>query len=144
MHNIMNCWCRTFVAISENINHHPSLVFPGHYDQSLHTFLTQSSSRFMTETTPTKKSRIVQLKDLGHTNRDVAEKENVNPSTVSRIYGRYGKTRKFYEKKHWSGCPHKLNDYDMCIALRKLSNRSAQNATDLQQKEFTNVSVDML
>ena len=113
MHNIMNYWCRTFVAISENINHHPSLNFPGHYDQSLHTFSTQSSSRFMTETTPTKKSRIVQLKDLGHTDHDAAEKENVNPSTVSCIYGRYGKTQKFYEKKHRSGRPHKLNDYDM-------------------------------
>ena len=59
----------------------------------------------MTETTPTKKSHIVQLKDLGHTNHDVAEKENVNPSTVSHIYSHYGKTQKFYEKKHWSGCP---------------------------------------
>ena len=143
-HNIMNCWCRTFVAISKNINHHPSLVFPGHYDRSLHTFSTQSSSQFMTETTPTKKSRIVQLKDLGHTNRDVVEKENVNPSTVSRIYGRYGKTQKFYEKKHRSGRPHKLNDYDIHIALRKLSNGSARNATDLQKKEFPNVSVNTL
>ena len=98
----------------------------------------------MTETTPTKKSCIVQLKDLRHTNRDVAEKENINPSTVSHIYGRYGKTQKFYEKKHQSGCPHKLNDYDMHIALQKLSNRSARNVTDLQQKEFLNVSVDML
>ena len=75
---------------------------------------------------------------------DVAEKENVNPSTVSHIYGRYGKMQKFYEKKHQSGCPHKLNDYDMHIALQKLSNGSAQNVTDLQQKEFLNVSVDML
>ena len=98
----------------------------------------------MTETTPTKKSHLVQIKDLGHTNCDVAEKEKVNPSAISHIYGRYGKTQNFYEKKHQSGCPHKLNDYDMCIALQKLSNRSAQNATDLQQKEFTNVSVDML
>ena len=88
-HNIMNCWCRTFAAISKNINHHPSLIFPGHYNQSLHTFSTQSSSWLMTETTPTKKSYIVQLKDLGHTNHDVAEKENINPSTVSCIYGQH-------------------------------------------------------
>ena len=48
----------------------------------------------MTDTTPKKKLCIVQLKDLGHTNCDVAEKENVNPSTVSHMYGHYGKTQK--------------------------------------------------
>ena len=131
----MNCWCKTFIDLSENINHHPFLIFPGHYNQSLHTFLTQSPSWLMTETTSTKKSCIAQLKDLGHTTGNVAEKENVSPSWHNI---------KILEKKHQWGCPHKLNDYSMCIMLWMLSNGSACNVTDLQEKEFLNVSVNTL
>ena len=98
----------------------------------------------MTKTTPTKKSHIAQLKDLGHTNCDMVEKENVSLSTVSHLYSHYGKTQKIYERKHQSGCPHKLNDCDRCIALQKLSNGSEHNAADLQKKEFPNVSIDTL
>src|SRR6266567_8047516 len=64
-------------------------------------------------TTPTKKARIVQWKDLGLTDREVANKENVNHSTVSRVYMRYGKTRNFYNKRPRTGRPHKLDAYDM-------------------------------
>lgn len=93
-------------------------------------------------TTPTKKARIVLLKDQGESNRAVAAKEDVDPSTVSRIYGQYGKTCRFYEKKHRSGRPHKLNDYDVQIGRCLLSNGSAQNAADLQQKQFPHTHVD--
>ena len=54
---------------------------------------------FCGTTSPTKKACIVQFKDLGMTDREVANKENVNHSTVSRVYMRYGKTRNFYDKR---------------------------------------------
>ncbi|RDB16053.1 hypothetical protein Hypma_003471 [Hypsizygus marmoreus] len=71
----------------------------------------------MPNTTPTKKSQIVMLKDLGHLNRDIAEKENIAPSTISCIYGRYRKTHCFYKKMLHFGHPHKLNEYDFWIGL---------------------------
>ncbi|RDB22338.1 hypothetical protein Hypma_010535 [Hypsizygus marmoreus] len=71
----------------------------------------------MPNTTPTKKSQIVMFKDLGHSNCDIAEKENITSSTVSCIYGQYRKIHRFYKKTLHFSHPHKLNEYDLWIGL---------------------------
>lgn len=93
-------------------------------------------------TTPTKKARIVQLKALGLTDRDIANKENVNHSTVSRINARYAVTRDFYDKRPRSGRPRKIDTYNTRIALRMLANGTARDTTDLKRKQFPTISVD--
>jgi len=93
-------------------------------------------------TTSTEKACIVQLKDLGMTDREVANKENVNHSTVSRVYTRYGKTRNFYDKRPRTGRPRKLDAYDTRIALQMLANGTAHDVTDLKHKQFPLLSIN--
>lgn len=96
----------------------------------------------MRDTSAAKKAAIVTRKSLGQSNRQVAQKENVNPSTVSKINNRYGDKHNFDEKKPRSGRPRKLSDRDVRRALYLLSTRQAKNATDLQRAEFPHVTVD--
>lgn len=96
----------------------------------------------MVYTTPTKKARIVQLKEQGLTNQAVATHTQVHPSTVSRIYAHYGRTQKFYNVKPKSGWPRKLTTSEAQTGLKMLANGTAQDATDLQRKLFLHVGTD--
>ncbi|KAK7059257.1 hypothetical protein R3P38DRAFT_3167528 [Favolaschia claudopus] len=98
----------------------------------------------MCDTSATKKSAIVALKEAGWSNRDVAEKENVAPSTVSRINARYGPTHDFDAKTPRQGRPRKINERDVPKALRLLSSGKAKNASDLQRKYFPHLHVDTI
>ncbi|KAJ7165193.1 hypothetical protein C8R46DRAFT_1035799 [Mycena filopes] len=84
----------------------------------------------MSDTTAAKKGAIVALKEAGMSNREVADKENVAPLTVSRINARG--TSKAPKK----GCPIKMDCRDIQKALQMLSSGRAENATDLQRKFF--------
>ncbi|KAK7015347.1 hypothetical protein R3P38DRAFT_3570789 [Favolaschia claudopus] len=98
----------------------------------------------MCDTSATKKSAIVALKEAGWSNRDVAEKENVAPSTVSRINARYEPTHNFDEKTPRQGRPRKIDERDIRKALRLLSSGKAKNASDLQRKYFPHLHVDTI
>ncbi|CAK5266520.1 unnamed protein product [Mycena citricolor] len=52
----------------------------------------------MADTSAPKKATIVALREAGLTTREVAKKENVAPSTVSRIAARYGPMHDFEAK----------------------------------------------
>ncbi|KAJ7462835.1 hypothetical protein FB451DRAFT_1043553 [Mycena latifolia] len=77
-------------------------------------------------------------------NRAVADKENVAPSTVSRINARYGPTHNFESKAPKKGRPTKLEEKDIRTAVRMLSTGQAKNATDLQRRFFPAVHVDTI
>ncbi|KAK6966656.1 hypothetical protein R3P38DRAFT_3119248, partial [Favolaschia claudopus] len=98
----------------------------------------------MSDTTASKKAAIVALKEAGFSNRAVAEKENVAPSTVSRISNRYGPTHHFDAKTSRPGCPRKIDDRDIRTALRMLTSGQAKNVTDLQRRFFPHLHVDTI
>ncbi|KAJ7859886.1 hypothetical protein B0H13DRAFT_2355921 [Mycena leptocephala] len=66
----------------------------------------------MSDTSAVQKATIVALKDVGMSNRQVADKENVAPSTMSRINARYGPTHDFDSKAPKKGRPSKLDERD--------------------------------
>jgi transposase len=96
------------------------------------------------DTTAAKKGAIVALKGERMSNREVTDKENVAPSTVSRINRRYGKTHDFESKGAKTGRPTKLSERDIQKAVRMLSTGQAKNASDLQRKFFPRIHVDTL
>jgi transposase len=96
----------------------------------------------MCDTSATQKAAIVALKEAQQSNREVAEKENVAPSTVSRLNARYGPTHEFDSKAPKTGRPTKLGERDMRKALRMLSSGQAKNASDLKRKFFPHLHVD--
>lgn len=98
----------------------------------------------MRDTSAAKKAAIVTQKSLGQSNRQVAEKENVNPSTVSKINKCYGPKHNFDEKKPRSGRPRKLSDKDVRHALHLLSTGQRKNASDLCRMDFPHVTVDTI
>ena len=77
-------------------------------------------------------------------NREIADKENVAPSTVSRITTRYGKNHQFNTKKPKPGRPTKMSEKDIRFACRMISTSKAKNATDLKRKFFPSIHVDTL
>jgi transposase len=80
----------------------------------------------MSDTTAAQKAAIVALKETEMSNRAVAYKENVAPSTVSRINARYG-THNFESKVPKKGRPTKLEERDIRRAVRMLSTGQAKN-----------------
>ena len=61
----------------------------------------------MPYTSASKKAVIVTSKKCGMSDREIAAKENIDPSTVSRIVWRYGKTLDFDSITPKTGCPGK-------------------------------------
>ena len=59
-----------------------------------------------------KKAIIVNSKKCGMSDREIAAKENVDPSTVSCIVWRYGKTCNFDSITPKTGHPHKMDERD--------------------------------
>ncbi|KAJ7041348.1 hypothetical protein C8F04DRAFT_947307 [Mycena alexandri] len=98
----------------------------------------------MSETTAGKKGAIVALKEAGMSNGQVAGKENVAPSAVSRINEQYGPNHDFESKGHKKGRPSKLDEKDMRKAARMLSSGKAKNASDSKRKFFPHLHVDTL
>ena len=66
----------------------------------------------MPYTSASKKAVIVTSKKFGMSDREIAAKENVDPSTVSCIVRRYGKTLNFDSITPKTGRPHKMGERD--------------------------------
>ena len=60
----------------------------------------------MSDTSAAKKATIVTRKEMGMPNWEIAEKQNVAPSTISWITTHYGKTHQFNAKKPKPGYPN--------------------------------------
>ena len=98
----------------------------------------------LADTTAAQKSAIVTQKSLGMTNRQIADNENVSPSTVSRITNLYAETNDFEAKGTKTGQKHKMTNCNIHLACRILSTGHACNATDLQQQFFPNLHPDTI
>jgi transposase len=96
----------------------------------------------MSDTSATKKAAIVALKEQKISNRAIANKENVSPSTVSRINKRYGANRQFDSKSPRTGSPTKITERDAQRATRMLSSGQARNVSDLKRKLFPYLHVN--
>ena len=80
-------------------------------------------------------------KSLGQSNQQVAEEENVDLSTVSKIDKCYSQRHNFDEKKPCGGRPCKLSDRDVRRALHLLSTSQRKNVSDLQCTDFPHVTI---
>jgi len=106
------------------------------------TNYTNTSLRIMPYTSNSQRTSIVSLKAAGLTNREIAEKENVSPGTVSNIDRAWCKTGKIHSIKPKIGWPLKMSDEDVHKAVEMLSTCRAKNAADLQRLFFPHFSVD--
>ena len=70
------------------------------------------SLSIMPYTSASKKTMIVTRKEEGMSVRKIAEKENINPSTVSWVIQRYGETHDFESISSKTGQPHKMSEKD--------------------------------
>jgi orotate phosphoribosyltransferase-like protein len=98
----------------------------------------------LADTTAAQKSAIVMQKSLGMTNHQIADKENVSPSTVSCITNRYAETNDFEAKGTKTGWKPKMTNCDIHLACRMLSTSHACNAMDLQRQFFPNLHPDTI
>ena len=76
--------------------------------------------------------------------RQVAYKENISPSTVSRITNRYGKTSNFAAKGTKKGQEYKMSKMDVDLACRMLSSGRCKNATEIKHNYFPLLHVDTI
>jgi transposase len=98
----------------------------------------------LADTTPAQKAAIVTRKSLGMTTRQIANNENVSPSTVSRITNRYGETSDFAAKGTKKGRECKMSKRDVDLACRMLSSGHCKNATSIQRTFFPLLHVDTI
>ena len=95
----------------------------------------------MPYTSASKKATIVTSKKCGMSDRETAAKENVDPSTVSRIVRRDGKTLDFDTITPKTGCPRKLGERDARKAHQMIDSGAARNVTDLKHQYFPDVGI---
>ena len=98
----------------------------------------------MSNTSAVKKATIVTRKEMGMPDQEIANKENIAPSTISQITTCYGKTHQFDAKKPKPGCPNKMSEQDIHFACRMISTAKAKKATDLKRKFFPSLHIDIL
>lgn len=90
---------------------------------------------------PTKKARVVALRNKGFTNAEIQEEIPLSKRQLGRIYEKYREKENFYNVGPKSGRPRKLNPRDVRAATRHLANCTAHDAADLQPQFFPDVSV---
>ena len=98
----------------------------------------------LADTTPAQKASIVTRKSLGMMTRQIASKENVSPSTVSRITNQYNKTSDFTVKGKKKGRRCKMSKRDVDLACRMLSSSHCKNAADIKRTFFPHLHVDTI
>jgi len=132
------------------------ITFPHLDSQHFFTFSTTIETRCtrnqyitmprrpLADTTPAQKAAIVMRKSFGMTTRQIASKENVSPSTVSRITNQYDETSDFTVKGKKKGQQCKMSKRDVDLACRMLSSSRCKNATDIQHTFFPHLHVDTI
>ena len=94
----------------------------------------------MVYTSPTKVSRIVELRSLGLSQQNIGVRTGIHRTTVARILKRYEKTHDPYYTKPKVGRPRKLNDHDIREGAHMLARAEVSNATELAHVAFPDVS----
>ncbi|KAJ3735635.1 hypothetical protein DFJ43DRAFT_990775, partial [Lentinula guzmanii] len=90
--------------------------------------------------TPTKRARIVTLKDQGVSSAKIAQEFGGSKSQVNRLYQKWKQKSSFYDKTPGQGRKPKLNPQDVCHAERLLQNGKASDVIDLRNRFFPHVS----
>ncbi|KZS91398.1 hypothetical protein SISNIDRAFT_414012, partial [Sistotremastrum niveocremeum HHB9708] len=94
----------------------------------------------MVVTTPTKRARITELKDLGLSDREVGRRIGVDHKTVGRVYREHRVKHDFYNIPRRCGRPHRLSKADARQATMYLARGHAQDAADVCRQLFPTVS----
>jgi len=95
----------------------------------------------MTKATPTKRARIVCLRERNVPVKEIAKELNLSEEMVRRTFNKYHKTHDFYYTPPRPGRPRKLSVRDTCLAVRKIRMGVYPDASKLQCDLFPNVSV---
>lgn len=93
----------------------------------------------MCYTTPTKRARIIALRNCGLSYREIGLELGLDASTALRQFKKYGPTGQFYTEEPKSGRPHKLTDADVRYAARMITKGEASTATDVQRQLFPKI-----
>ncbi|KAF8595328.1 hypothetical protein BDV93DRAFT_575509, partial [Ceratobasidium sp. AG-I] len=88
---------------------------------------------------PTKKAQIVTMRAAGVSTYKIGSELGVHPTTVSRVYKNYGKTRSFYSTKPKTGRPRKLSPADSRFAGLSMARTQFRTAKALQKEFFPGV-----
>jgi len=95
----------------------------------------------MTKATPTKRARIVCLRERNVPVKEIAQELHLSEDTVRRTFKRYHKSHDFYYTPPHSGRPRKFSERDTHLAVRKIRMGIYPDASKLQRDMFPNVSV---
>ena len=94
----------------------------------------------MVYTSPSKVAQIVELKNLGQSDFEIAHRFNLHHTTIPQVIKRFVESGDPYFRKHKPGCPCKLQERDVRHAAILLAHTEAANVTELTQKAFPQVS----
>ncbi len=94
----------------------------------------------MVYTSPSKVARIVELKNIGQSDHEIARRFNLHRTTIPRLIKRFAESGDPYFRKHKPGRPHKLQERDVRHGAILLARTEAANVTELTKKAFPHVS----
>ncbi len=94
----------------------------------------------MVYTSPSKVAWIVELKNIGQSDHEIACRFNLHRTTIPCLIKRFAESGDPYFWKHKPGWPCKLQECDVCHGAILLPCTEAANVTELTKKAFPHVS----
>ncbi|KAH9034339.1 hypothetical protein EDB85DRAFT_1863993, partial [Lactarius pseudohatsudake] len=94
----------------------------------------------MVYTSPSKVARIVELKNIGQSDYEIAHRFNLHRTTIPRLIKRFAESGDPYFRKHKPGRPRKLQERDACHGAILLVRTEAANVAKLTKLAFPHVS----
>ncbi|GLB39423.1 putative DDE superfamily endonuclease [Lyophyllum shimeji] len=94
----------------------------------------------MVYTSPSKVARIVELKNLGQSDHEIATQFNLHRTTIGRIMSRYEESNDPYYRRPKSGRRRLVSERDARHAALLLARTEAANVTELVKMAFPEIS----
>src|SRR6266702_2973691 len=94
----------------------------------------------MVYTSPSKVAWIVELKNIGQSDHELARWFNLHHTTIPHLIKHFVESGDPYFQKHTPGQPHKLQKHDVHHGPILLACTEAANVTKLTKKAFPHVS----
>jgi transposase len=94
----------------------------------------------MVYTPPSKVAQIVELKNIGQSDYEIAHRFNLHCTTIPRLIKWFSESGDPYFRKHKPGHPRKLQEHDARHGAILLAQTEAANVTELTKKAFPHVS----
>ena len=107
---------------------------------NLPTTLLSWYPHIMVYTSPSKVSHVVELCSLSFSHENIGARTSIHHTTVARILKRFEKNPNPYFVRPKSGCPRKLDEWDVRVGARMLVKMEVSNATELAKTAFSDVS----